>query len=107
ADAIQWFALENVGRSPSRFDLKKLESLNGHYLREADPARLAALVAPKIAGADEGLLARAMPVLTVRAKDLNELAEGAAFLFANRPLAMDEKAAILLEGGARDMLALV
>ena len=84
-DAIRWFDLDHVGRSPSRFDLKKLESLNGHYLREADPARLAALVAPKIAGADEALLARAMPVLTVRAKDLNELAEGAAFLFASAP----------------------
>jgi glutamyl-tRNA synthetase len=106
-DAVKWFDLDHVGRSPSRFDMKKLESLNGHYLREADPARLAALVAPKIAGADEALLARAMPVLTVRAKDLNELAEGAAFLFARRPLAMDEKAAVLLEGRARELLALV
>jgi glutamyl-tRNA synthetase len=106
-DAVKWFDLDHVGRSPSRFDVKKLESLNGHYLREADPARLAALVAPKIAGADEALLARAMPVLTVRAKDLNELAEGAAFLFAGRPLAMDEKAAVLLEGRARELLALV
>jgi len=106
-DAIRWFALENVGRSPSRFDMRKLENLNGHYLRAADPARLAALVAPHIEGADEALLAEAMPVLTVRAKDLNELAEGARFLFAQRPLAMDEKAAVLLEGGAREMLALV
>jgi glutamyl-tRNA synthetase len=105
--AIAWFDLDGVGRSPSRFDLKKLESLNGHYLREADPGRLAALVAPKIAAADEALLARAMPHLTPRAKDLSELAEGASFLFATRPLDMDEKAAALLEGGARDMLARV
>jgi glutamyl-tRNA synthetase len=106
-DATKWFALENVGRSPSRFDLRKLENLNGHYLRAADPARLAALVAPTIEGANEALLAEAMPVLTVRAKDLNELAQGARFLFAKRPLAMDDKAAVLLEGGAREMLALV
>src|SRR4051812_24223902 len=106
-DAVKWFDLDHVGRSPSRFDLKKLESLNGHYLREADPQRLAALVAPKIAGVDEALLARAMPFLTPRAKDLNELADGAAFLFVRRPLAMDDKAAALLEGDARDLLALV
>jgi glutamyl-tRNA synthetase len=106
-DAVKWFDLGDVGRSPSRFDVKKLESVNGQYLREAEPARLAALVAPKIAGADEDVLARAMPFLTPRAKDLNELAEGAGFLFAPRPLDMDEKAAALLEGGARDMLALV
>jgi glutamyl-tRNA synthetase len=106
-EAVAWFDLDHVGRSPSRFDLKKLDSLNGHYLRAADPARLAALVAPKIPGADTELLARAMPFLTPRAKDLNEVAEGAAFLFAARPLAMDDKAAALLEGAARDMLALV
>jgi glutamyl-tRNA synthetase len=106
-DAARWFDLANVGRSPSRFDTKKLESLNGHYLREADPARIAALVAPKLPGADLDLLARAMPHLTPRAKDLNELAEGAAFLFKRRPLDMDEKAKALLEGRAADLLALV
>jgi glutamyl-tRNA synthetase len=106
-EATRWFDLDHVGRSPSRFDLKKLENLNGHYLREADPARLAALVAPKLPGADPEKLAGAMPFLTPRAKDLNELAAGAAFLFETRPLIMDEKAAALLEGGARDMLALV
>ena len=57
--------------------------------------------------ADVDLLAEAMPFLTPRARDLNELADGAAFLFRPRPLDMDEKAAALLEGGARDMLALV
>ena len=106
-EAVKWFDLDHVGRSPSRFDIKKLENLNGHYLREADPARLAALVAPKIRGADEALLTRAMPVLTPRAKDINELAEGAAFLFKSVPLDMDEKAASLLNDDARNVLARV
>jgi glutamyl-tRNA synthetase len=105
--AIQWFDIGGVGKSPSRFDLKKLESLNGHYLREADPARIAALVAPRVPGADVDLLARAMPFLTPRARDLGEVAEGAAFLFKQRPLDMDEKAKALLEGRAADLLALV
>ena len=106
-EAVKWFGLDHVGRSPSRFDLKKLESLNGHYLREADPARLAALTAPKLPEADLELLVRAMPFLTPRAKDVNELAEGASFLFRRRPLDMDDKAKALLEGGARDLLARV
>ncbi|HYI49170.1 MAG TPA: glutamate--tRNA ligase [Allosphingosinicella sp.] len=105
--AVQWFDMDAVGKSPSRFDLKKLEYLNGHYLREADPARLAALAAPKLPGIDEALLARAMPVLTVRAKDVNELVEGAAFLAKSVPLDMDEKAASLLAGDARDLLGRV
>ena len=103
--AVEWFDIAHVGKSPSRFDLAKLQNLNGHYLREADDVRLAALVAPRMAGpVDEALLARAMPVLKVRAKDLNELAAGAAFLFAQRPLTIEDKAAALLTDEARALL---
>ncbi len=103
-EAIQLFSLEGVGRSPSRFDLKKLQNLNGIYLRDSDDARLATLVAPVLAGLQPGfdaerdtsLLTAAMPSLKQRAKDVNELAASASFLFAQRPLALDEKAAALL-----------
>jgi glutamyl-tRNA synthetase len=106
--AVAWFDMVDVGKSPSRFDLAKLQNLNGHYLREADDARLASLVAQRMDGSpDPDLLARAMPVLKVRAKDLNELAEGAAFLFATRPLPMSEKAAGLLSDEARERLAAI
>jgi glutamyl-tRNA synthetase len=105
--AVEWFDIANVNKGASRFDTKKLENLNGHYIREADDARLAALVAPRIAGlaVDAQLLTRAMPVLKVRAKDLNELAASAAFLFAQRPLTIEEKAAALLTAEARALLA--
>lgn len=103
--AVEWFDIAHVGKSPSRFDLAKLQSLNGHYLREADDARLAALVAPRLTGpVDQALLTQAMPVLKVRARDLNELAAGAAFLFARRPLPMADKAAALLTDEARALL---
>ncbi|SMF75804.1 glutamate--tRNA ligase [Allosphingosinicella indica] len=114
-DAVKWFDLAHVGRSPSRFDIKKLENLNGHYIREADDARLADIAAPDIAKlvgrplteADRDLLTRAMPELKPRAKSLGEIAEGATFLFKTRPLDLDERAAALLEGEAADLLALV
>ena len=114
-DAIRWFDLAQVGRSPSRFDIRKLENLNGHYIREASDGRLAGLVAPRIAALvgrdlsnDEvALLTRAMEGLKPRAKNLNELSESAAFLFKSRPLDVDDKAAALLEGKAADLLALV
>jgi glutamyl-tRNA synthetase len=113
-EAIQWFDLSGVGKSPSRFDIKKLENLNGHYIREASDGRLAGLIAPRVEAlvgrslstAEIALLTRAMPELKPRAKHLNELAEGATFLFRNRPLDLDEKASGLLEGAA-DLLALV
>ena len=113
--AIAWFDLDGVGRSPSRFDFKKLESLNGHYIREAEDERLAALAAARVATIigrplqheEQEKLAAAMPHLKPRAKALDELADGASFLFRERPLDMDERAAALLEGPARDLLALV
>ncbi len=104
--AVEWFDINDVGKSPSRFDLAKLQNLNGHYLREADDARLAALVAPKLADpADLALLEQAMPVLKVRAKDTLELASAAAFLFAKRPLIIDPKAEALLTEDARMLLS--
>jgi glutamyl-tRNA synthetase len=114
-DAVRWFDLDHVGRSPSRFDTKKLENLNGHYLREAEDGRLAGLVAPRMAALigrdltdDEiALLTKAMEGLKPRAKSLNEIAEGATFLFKARPLDLDERAAALLQGQAADLLALV
>ena len=104
--AIEWFGLDHVGKSPSRFDLKKLENLNGHYVREADDKRLAGLVAPRL-GLDEAqsaLLVRAMPELKARAHDLNQLADSARFLFARRPLEFEEAAGALLDPDAKALL---
>jgi len=113
--AVEWFDLGHVGRSPSRFDFKKLENLNGHYLREASDARLAALVAPRVEklvgraldGGDRDLLARAMESLKPRAKTLDEIADGAIFLFQPDPLPVDEKAAEVLKASPEGLLAAV
>jgi len=104
--AIEWFDLDHVGKSPSRFDFKKLENLNGHYIREAHDRRLAELVAPRlgISGDELELLVKAMPELKPRANTLIQLADGARFLFARRPLEIDEAAVALLTPEARAML---
>ena len=104
--AIEWFGLDHVGKSPSRFDFKKLENLNGHYIREADDSRLTDLVAPGlgVSGEQKALLLRAMPELKARAHTLNELADGARFLFDQRPLAIDPAAEALLTPQSRALL---
>ncbi len=103
--AVEWFDITHVGKSASRFDLAKLQNLNGHYLREADDARLASLVAKLMPEpVDLAQLTRAMPVLKVRARDLDEIAAGAGFLFARRPLSLDAKAEALLNDEARSLL---
>jgi glutamyl-tRNA synthetase len=111
------FDLPQIGRSPARFDFAKLESLNGYYLRHTDDAELLAeleRVMAHIAGGPElaakltadtrGKLLAAMGGLKERAKTLVELADGARFIVAERPLALDDNAASLLTADARALL---
>ena len=111
--AIAWFDLDGIGRSPARFDLAKLESLNGIYIRAAADERLVELILPRLAAALGGPLddrARArlqagMAGLKPRAKTLVELAEAALIYVREPPLEMTEKARRLLDGEARARLA--
>ena len=111
--AISWFDLDGVGRSPARFDSDRLDSLNGSYIREAEPERLVALVAGHLEAVQArkldptalARLAEGMEGLKMRAKTLVELAENAAFYAAERPLQMSEKARKLLADGAPELLA--
>lgn len=98
--AIAWFDLDGVGKSPSRFDFAKLENLNAHYMKEADDARLVDLIAPllerQIGGplSDQarGWLKAGMADLKVRAKTITVLADEAHFYAARRPLPFEDKA---------------
>lgn len=111
--AIEWFNLESIGRSPARFDFAKLENLNGHYIRDADDERLAndtISLMTRLDGwtADAAFRAKLvalMPGLKERAKTLVELGKSAAFLLAQRPLSCDGKALQLLNPDARALLA--
>ena len=110
--AIEWFDLDAVGKSAARFDFVKLESLNGHYLREAASQRLVEEVAPRL----EKLLGRpltdtarrhlqqGMDGLKARAKNLVELTENSLFYVVDRPLEMNAKADKILTPEARQRL---
>jgi glutamyl-tRNA synthetase len=113
AQAIAWFDLDGVGRSPSRFDFAKLNNLNGHYLRAADNGRLVALIKPRLeeklgsalSPAALSRLAAGMDGLKARAETLVQLADSALFYLRARPIPMDEKAAKQLTPEARQLLA--
>ena len=110
AEATLLFDLDGVGRAPSRMDYKKLDNLNGVWLRGADDARLAAEVVARLNARGlpaDGVADRIrmlMPGLKERAKTLVELTDSAAFLARSLPLEMDTKAAALLTDDARAML---
>ncbi|MDA0663154.1 MAG: glutamate--tRNA ligase [Proteobacteria bacterium] len=112
--AIEWFDMDSVGKAAARFDFAKLDSINSHYLRAADPAALAQMVMEKLAGKipDDQRdivrerLAQGLPALAQRVKSLNELVENAGIYVAapQYPLA-NAKAAKLLDAAGVDILA--
>jgi glutamyl-tRNA synthetase len=110
-DMIRWFEIEDVNKGAARFDFAKLEALNGLYIRRMDDAELLDIflrtlpylenggqIADRLDEKREAQLLAAMPGLKERARTLVELADGAAFLFAERPLPIDDKAKALLVG---------
>ncbi|HMH65532.1 MAG TPA: glutamate--tRNA ligase family protein, partial [Rhizomicrobium sp.] len=112
--AIAWFNLESIGKSAARMDYKKLDNLNGHYIRETANTTLAAEVIaflaretpPRILSATaRSRLESAMTSLKERAKTLVELVQGAEFLFTDGPRTLDAAAEKLLTPEARATLA--
>jgi glutamyl-tRNA synthetase len=116
-EMIAAFDLPQIGRAPARFDFAKLESLNGHYIRQsgdaelleaidrllphiADGSALAAKLTPRLR--EQWLTA--MPSLKERAKTLLDLIDGAHFLLADRPIPLDDKANALLTAEAKALL---
>ncbi|MCE3230575.1 MAG: glutamyl-tRNA synthetase [Alphaproteobacteria bacterium] len=101
--AIEWFDLPAIGRSPARFDVAKLTNLNAHYLREAEDARLVDLIMRPLSdifqrtltNEERNRLVRGMPGLKARAKTVVELAGTARFYIERPPF--DEKAEKFLE----------
>jgi len=117
-EMIAAFDLPQIGRSPARFDVAKLENLNGHYIRQSSDADLMAAIERLLPYLPDGpaLAAKltpklreqwlaAMPSLKERAKTLLDLIAGAHFLIADRPIPLDDKATAMLTPGAKGLLA--
>jgi len=96
--AIAWFDIIDVVSAPARLDWAKLNHLNNHYIRQADPVRLAGLVAKilksrdvKLKQGDDALIARTIPFVRDGAKTTLELADAVLFALKVRPLELPEK----------------
>jgi len=114
------FDLPAIGRAPARLDLAKLDNLNGHYIRKMLDEELVgeiervlpyvpngAELAAKLTPALREKLIAAMPGLKERAKTLVELIDSARYLYADRPLPLDEKAEAQMTPEARGVLGRV
>lgn len=116
-EMIREFDLPAIGRSAARFDFAKLENLNGHYIRNADDKALlasfedvlkfipeGAAIQAKLNDTTRAQLLAAMPGLKERAKTLLELVDSSNFIFADRPLQMEPKAAAVLTPDTRRLI---
>ncbi len=117
-EMISWFDLPDINKGAARFDFAKLEAVNGHWLRSMSDAELvetlmterdylpngAILKSEPDAEVARKLLA-AMPGLKERAKTLVELTDSATYLFARRPLELDDKARTLLDEAGRSAVS--
>lgn len=112
AQAREWFDLTGIGKSPARFDFKKLENLCGQHIAASENAALLheleefMAVTGHTALSDDkrSLLTKAIPHLKERAKTFPELIDKAAFALSDRPIQPDEKAAAQLDSVSRGIL---
>jgi glutamyl-tRNA synthetase len=98
AQAIAWFDIIDVVSAPARLDWAKLNHLNNHYIREAEPARLAGVVAKILKSrdvhlkqGDDALILRAIPFVRDGAKTTLELADAVMFVLKTRPMDIPDK----------------
>ena len=111
--AMEWFDLDGIRRSPEQFDIKKLENICGQHIAVADDAALrreceaylAAAGLPALTSAQSSGLQAALYCLKERAKTFPELLEKAHFVLTSRPITLDDKASKNLDDVSRGMLS--
>ncbi len=112
AQAKEWFDLGGIGKSPARFDFKKLENLSGQHIAASDDAALLHELQAFLAATDQPALSddkivvlrKAMYCLKSGAKTFPQLIEKAEFALADRPIEPDAKAAKNLDDVSRSIL---
>ena len=113
---VEWFGLDALNKGAARFDFVKLENINGHYIRGATPERLYKVMVDTareigrsidVAGLTDNrdTVLAALPELQPRAKTVLELVDLAQFIYAVRPISVDDAAAAQLTQDARQSIA--
>ena len=110
--AVSWFSLDSLGRSPSRFDMQKMLFVNAHYMRATPNEELIPMIKPQLEellhrnldAHDQAKLLKGLGGLKERSKDLNELASQALLYTQGVPYGFDEKAQGILTPEAKEIL---
>ena len=99
-NAIKWFSLEKIGKSPAKFDNNKLISVNSHYIKELNNDKIIKFLKSyyiskykiKIDEISIKRLNLGLDDIKSRSRDLNQLAEMSLFYCSKFPLSISKKA---------------
>ncbi|ABM44719.1 glutamyl-tRNA synthetase 1 [Bartonella bacilliformis Peru38] len=116
-DMISWFDIDDINKGAARLDFKKLNAINGHYIRMSTDQDLFDSTLSILPEIESGLeiidkldkkhraqFLAAIPHIKERSKTLLELIDGASFIFTKQPLLLDEKAKMLLNEDGQAIL---
>ena len=113
--ALEWFNLINIGKSPARFNLKKLQFLSGKHIKNSDDAALlheTLKFLTKVREQDLSedkiqILNKSLYCLKDKVKTLSELIDKAAFILKSRPIEINSDARLFLDEEGRKMLGVL
>jgi len=110
--AIEWFDLKGIGKSPARLDFKKLDNVSAFHIKNTPDQELVnaievfldATKQTPLSDLQRGNLTKAMPILKDRSKKLPDILEKAHFVLSERPFTPNEAAEKLLDSVSRGIL---
>ena len=102
AQMVQWFDGSHLAKSPAQWDPAKLAWVNAHYIKQADDARLAGLVAQQLSrrGVDAGAAETLVPACALykeRCSTVVELADWIGMMFVEVAPSAEDLAAHLTD----------
>ena len=111
-ELVELFTVERVNSSPARFDMKKLEAINGDKIRALTPDKflewaLPFLTAAKVitgSGDEIELVKKALPIIQERIVTLAEIPPMLNFLFVKQFSVEAEEKPKLAEASAQEVL---
>lgn len=113
SQAIEWFNLDGLGKSPARLDFAKMDSLNSHYLRQLDDQTLTEMTCQslqenyQVTEKEKEYIRQAMPSLKIRSTNLVELAKLARIYLVNVPIIYSEEAKELINNCDKNLVGQV
>lgn len=94
--AIEWFDIDGLGKSPSRLDFDKMKNLNAQYLRKCDDSVLAEMIFEHYKGElskdSQNAISKAIESMKPRAELVTDLYELAKMFIVDKPIAISEGA---------------